>query len=287
MELAPAPGGIHAAIVAIMGEIGAVEKGRTNTSQNYKYRGIADLYKACQPLMAAHGVHVVPHAILESDVRERESRNGGLLTHIRQRILFRFYHTDGSWIPCETVGEAMDSGDKAANKCLSTAVKYALIVTFAIPEEDPTVDIESASPEAMAKARIATPPALAAVEVAQGRAMEKAAAAEMNGAQARAAAERASKPGTVPPEIEVPDGQVPVFMFRNGAWEHAGGFDEPISKDHHKRVKALQKELGITETVWRQKLVAYYGKNSSTHLSDPEGLDLASRLEALKKAKAG
>jgi hypothetical protein len=32
-----------------------------------------------------------------------------------------------------TVGEAMDSGDKSANKAMSAAMKYALIETFSIP----------------------------------------------------------------------------------------------------------------------------------------------------------
>lgn len=279
------PGEIHAAIVKIMGEVGAVEKGRVNTSQNYKFRGIADLYKACQPVMAANGVHMEPHQILDEQVKERESRGGGLLTHIRQRIEFRFYHRDGSWVPCVTVGEAMDSGDKAANKCMSAAVKYALIVTFAIPEEDPSIDTESASPEPAAAKRIPTPPALVAAEVATGRTAMAAAAAEMDSAKARAAGERAKQPGTC--DVEVPAGETPVFMFRNGGWEFIGGFAPAISKDHQKRVKILQKEIGIPEAVWTEKLIGYYGKASSTQLSDQEATDLCQRLEALKKAKAG
>jgi hypothetical protein len=34
-----------------------------------------------------------------------------------------------------TFGEAMDSGDKATNKAMSAAYKYALMQTFAIPTE--------------------------------------------------------------------------------------------------------------------------------------------------------
>lgn len=286
MESEGTPGGIHAAIVKIMTEVGAVKKDRVNTNQKYKFRGIADLYKACQPVMAANGVHVVPHQILDQQIKERASAGGGLLTHIWQRILFRFYHTDGSWVPCETVGEAMDSGDKAANKCMSSAVKYALIVTFAIPEEDPTMDTENDSPEPLATpVRIPTPPALAAVEVAAGKKMMDDAAVEINDAKKRAAVERAKQPGTC--DVDSPAGEVPVFLFRGGAWAFVGGFAPVITKEHQQRVKILQKELKIPEATWTEKLVGYYGKTSSKQLSDQEGVDLAARLEALKKALAG
>ena len=50
---------------------------------------------------------------------------------------YDFYAEDGSKV---TVGpipaEGLDSGDKATNKALSAALKYALIQTFSIPTED-------------------------------------------------------------------------------------------------------------------------------------------------------
>jgi hypothetical protein len=165
-------GEIHKAIAAIMGDVGGVAKGRQNTQQNYKFRGIADIYKACQPLMAKNGVHLAAHAILDEQIAERETKSGGAMIHIRQRIEFRFYHSDGSWFPCVTTGEAMDTGDKASNKCMSAAVKYALITTFAIPEEDPDVDTENSSPEVKANA---APPVRSA-----GRAAKAAAPAQID-----------------------------------------------------------------------------------------------------------
>lgn len=138
---------IHAAISAIMGEIGGVAKTRKNEQQGYKFRGIADITLACQPLMAKHGVHVSPHSVVSEQVTERTTSKGNLMLHIRQQIEFRFYHRDGSFIQCVTTGEAMDSGDKTSNKVMSAALKYALTQTFCIPEDDPDADTESASPE--------------------------------------------------------------------------------------------------------------------------------------------
>jgi hypothetical protein len=148
----PVNGKVHEAIAAVMGEVGGVAKGRKNLQQGYTFRGIADITKACQPLMAKHGLHVVPHAILDEVVAERTTQKGGAIYHARQRIVFRFYHRDGSWVQCVTTGEAMDTGDKTSNKVMSAALKYALTQTFCIPEEDPEVDTENDSPEVKASA---------------------------------------------------------------------------------------------------------------------------------------
>jgi hypothetical protein len=147
IETPSPPGKVHEAIAAVMGEVGGVAKGRKNLQQGYAFRGIADITKACQPLMAKHGLHVVPHEVVAEVVAERTTQKGGAIYHARQRIVFRFYHRDGSWVRCVTTGEAMDTGDKTSNKVMSAALKYALTQTFCIPEEDPDVDTETASPE--------------------------------------------------------------------------------------------------------------------------------------------
>src|SRR5688500_4005342 len=113
-EQLPGIGKIHAAVAAIMAEVGGVAKTRTNEQQRYKFRGIADITKACQPLMAKHLVHVTPHAVLHEETSERATKSGGTMMHTRQRIEFRFYHADGSYFPCVTTGEAMDTGDKSS-----------------------------------------------------------------------------------------------------------------------------------------------------------------------------
>lgn len=143
----PGVGRIHGAIADIMSEVGGVGKTRKNEQQGYKFRGIADIKLACQPILAKYGVHLTPHAVLHEETAERTTKSGSVMMHIRQRIEFRFYHEDGSYFPCVTTGEAMDSGDKASNKCMSAAMKYALDQVFCLPEEDPDADTENKSPE--------------------------------------------------------------------------------------------------------------------------------------------
>jgi hypothetical protein len=146
------PGKIHAAMAAVMLEVGGVAKGRRNEQQNYKFRGIADIYLACQPVMAKHGVHCVLHEIQSETYVERQTNAGKLMPHTRLHCIYRFYAEDGSWVQQAAMGEAMDTGDKASNKAMSAAQKYALVQAFCIPEEDPDIDTEHASPEASSEA---------------------------------------------------------------------------------------------------------------------------------------
>jgi hypothetical protein len=125
-------------IPKIMGEVGAIEKKRTNSTQGqgYKFRGIDDVYAALQPLLSQHGVFYAPE-VLEQTREERQSKSGGQLLYTILKIKFTFFADDGSSVPVVTIGEAMDSGDKSANKAMSVALKYALLQVFCIPTEEP------------------------------------------------------------------------------------------------------------------------------------------------------
>jgi len=85
--------------------------------------------------MSKHGLFVVP-TVQDTKLRERETRNGGVLFYTTLTVLFRFYAEDGSHIEAVTIGEAMDSGDKSANKAMSAAMKYAMMQVFCIPTQD-------------------------------------------------------------------------------------------------------------------------------------------------------
>jgi hypothetical protein len=52
------------------------------------------------------------------------------------KIKYTFYAEDGTKVSAVVVGEAFDSGDKATNKAMSIAFKYACYQVFCIPTED-------------------------------------------------------------------------------------------------------------------------------------------------------
>lgn len=139
-------GKIHAAMGAILAEFGGIAKGRTNAQQGYKFRGIADLALKAQPLMAKHGVYCIPRQMVTETCAEKQTKNGGTMQHVRVKVAWRFYHEDGSFVDTETLGEGMDSGDKATNKAMTGAEKYNLTLTFTVPEENPD-DPDEESPE--------------------------------------------------------------------------------------------------------------------------------------------
>lgn len=127
---------IFEAIPKIMAEVDPIKKNRTNTQgSGYKFRGIDDVYQALQAILAKHGVFTVP-TVLEERSEERTSRSGGTLVYRILKMQFTFYADDGSSFSSVVLGEGMDSGDKASNKAMSVAHKYALLQVFCIPTDE-------------------------------------------------------------------------------------------------------------------------------------------------------
>ncbi|MDR1328873.1 MAG: ERF family protein [Oscillospiraceae bacterium] len=148
---------IYPAIAAIISDIGAVGKNQKNQQQNFKYRGIDDIMNALQPLLSKHKVFSVPQ-ILDQKREERQSKNGSVLIYSICTIKYTFYAEDGSFVEAVVIGEGMDSGDKATNKAMSIAFKYACFQVFCIPtEEMPDPDAET-PPPSTPKGGAQTPP---------------------------------------------------------------------------------------------------------------------------------
>lgn len=129
---------VYAAICAVAGDLASegIAKDRKNSQgSGYMFRGIDDVYNALAPLLAKHGLCILPR-FLERAVEERSSKSGGTLFYVCLRGEFDFVSkADGSRHTVSTFGEAMDSGDKATNKAMSAAYKYAAFQAFSIPTE--------------------------------------------------------------------------------------------------------------------------------------------------------
>lgn len=139
-------GKIYEAICGVMEDIGAVGKNDMNKSQGFKYRGIDAVMNALSPAMIKHKVFCVPEMV-DQQREERKSAKGNMLIYSICRMRYRFYTTDGSFVEAVTVGEGMDSGDKATNKAMAIAFKYACFQTFCIPTEELMDDPDRDCPE--------------------------------------------------------------------------------------------------------------------------------------------
>ena len=128
---------VYACIAAVSRAIAktGIAKARSNEQQHYRFRGIDDVYNALAPLIAAEGLVIIPR-ILSRTATERQTKSGGLLIYVVVEAEFDFYAaSDGSKVTARSVGEAMDSADKATNKAMSAAYKYTAFQTFCIPTE--------------------------------------------------------------------------------------------------------------------------------------------------------
>lgn len=136
---------IYPAMVAIMSSITALEKSRQNQAQGYRFRGIDDVYNMLHEIMADNGVFCLPTVVSDRH-EERTNKNGTCLIYRIVTMRYTFMASDGSSVEATAIGEGMDSGDKAANKAMSAAQKYALLQAFLIPTEDEK-DSENDSPK--------------------------------------------------------------------------------------------------------------------------------------------
>ncbi len=144
------PGEIMRLMSLVMGDVAAVGKDHENKQQGYKFRSIDDVYNAVQPALVKHGVFCTPQVVERvSDAVASKSGTAGY--HVVLTIDHYFYAPDGSWVVSRTIGESVDFGDKAHNKAMSQAYKYALFQTFCIPTEEGGFDTENASGEHVAK----------------------------------------------------------------------------------------------------------------------------------------
>lgn len=140
---------IYSAICGVMNDVGAVGKNSKNTQQNFMFRGIDAVMNALSPALIKNKVFVVPE-VTNEERTERTNSKGNVLFYTRLSVTYRFYTVDGSYVEAKVIGEAMDTGDKATNKAMSIAYKYACFQVFNIPTEemkDPDAECHDVAPQ--------------------------------------------------------------------------------------------------------------------------------------------
>ena len=136
---------VYAAISAVAKEMAAtgISKDRRNQQQGFNFRGIDQVYNALAPALVTHGLLILPR-MTERTVTERTTQKGGTLFYVVVKADFDFVSTEDSSVhTVTTYGEAMDSGDKATNKAMSIAYKYAAFQAFCIPTEETAIDADA------------------------------------------------------------------------------------------------------------------------------------------------
>lgn len=124
---------VHVAIAAVMSEVTAIGKDRVNEQQRFKFRGVDDVMNALAGPFRKHGVFVLPEVReITTEVRQGQNR---AMNAVRLQMAFHFHGPAGDVVTAVTEGEGVDVADKATNKAMAAAFKYALLYAFMIPTE--------------------------------------------------------------------------------------------------------------------------------------------------------
>lgn len=112
-----------------------IAKGGRNVDQGYSFRGIDQVMDALHgPLVDAGIVFLPAYELLA--IEDRPTKSGGTMQYARVQGTFQFACDDGGLLTVSTVGQGNDTSDKAVNKAMSAALKYALLQTFMVPIGD-------------------------------------------------------------------------------------------------------------------------------------------------------
>lgn len=132
---------IYESITAVQSQVEFIGKDKqVQSGGSYRYRGVDQVLNTLHPLFAKHKIFAVPEVIDILTREQRETKSGGIMLYQVLKIKYTFYAEDGSSVSAIVVGEAMDSGDKVSNKCMSVAYKYACFQILSIPTEETTQD---------------------------------------------------------------------------------------------------------------------------------------------------
>jgi hypothetical protein len=150
--------GIHKAICAIKLSLaggGGIAKDRK--AMGYSFRGIEDFDRILCGMTAEHGVSAFPR-ILKWELRDGQTKNGGYQAHAIVEVEWTFTcAVDGSQHIASTMGEAMDTQDKAFNKAMQASRKYADIMVFRIPVAGDDTEIYVPEPSTTQAPALAPP----------------------------------------------------------------------------------------------------------------------------------
>ncbi|MBV1940781.1 ERF family protein [Streptomyces sp. BV286] len=122
---------VDQAMIKVMQEIGPVGKNGRNIHQNYEFRANEDIVAAVRGPMAKYGLRMLPEVTDQKHFVRGERTNVAILT-VRYRI--RGPLGDEIEPPIVVVGEAQDLSDKASNKAMTAAKKYAYLQAFEIAD---------------------------------------------------------------------------------------------------------------------------------------------------------
>lgn len=131
------------AISNIVTEMPGLAKTLRQKNQDYMYRGVEQISEALKPLLAKHGVVIVPN-VRSCEMSPALDAKPGWYDTVLQ-IDWSIYGPDGDYISATTVGVGRDNSDKGSNKAHSQAYKYLVVTLFSIADDTQDTDVTPAT----------------------------------------------------------------------------------------------------------------------------------------------
>lgn len=137
---------------------GSVEKRGYNSHQNYRYVMESDVSDAVRNAFVEQGVIWIPsietmeHNPIE--VSQRGEKRTAYMARILMRVTLLNSEDTSDKLELLTAGIGLDSGDKALNKAITAAQKYALMKLFLMGTDD---DSENPKHDASSEGHVAAP----------------------------------------------------------------------------------------------------------------------------------
>jgi hypothetical protein len=133
---------VYAAIAAVMADLAkaGIAKNKRNIQQGFDFRGIDDVHNALAPVLSKHKLLMLPRVVGRQMETRTTSQNKLMFAAMLEMEFDLISAEDGSCHVVRIVGEGMDVMDKAINKALSAAYKYAAIQSFCIPVNGKSLD---------------------------------------------------------------------------------------------------------------------------------------------------
>jgi len=131
---------IYALMPLFIRDVGAIPKGKKNPALGYKFRSIDDVLNAVHPVVVKHGIslsfecHDYHTEVIIRTVMKSGKPTDNQVYRATLLLSLTFWAPDGSSVTSTAAGEGLDfGGDKATNKAMSAAFKYACFFGLAIP----------------------------------------------------------------------------------------------------------------------------------------------------------
>lgn len=126
-------------MTAVMSDMEHVGKTGNNREQHYAFRPVDDFMNALHTPLVRHGVIMTPRVLSRDSFERDRRRNGeiiGVTRVVELLVEFTFHSPDGTTLVAVAAGEGADVADKATNKAMAGALKYAIMQTFMVPTRE-------------------------------------------------------------------------------------------------------------------------------------------------------